>query len=488
MSVPSSAASSHAASDSARLRARLLYASGVVNYALKDAAFGAFVLFYYKQVLGVSGTLTGLAIALSMLFDALSDPLVGIWSDRVRTRWGRRHPFMLAAVIPLALSFLALFSPPEAITADRTNTFLWLLVTVIAMRTALTVFMVPYLALGAEITQDYHERTRLASARTNLGWFIGVLVPASTLFIIFTDEGGLDGRLVASHYQLYGWLNAVGVVLFSAICLRGTWRYIPHLPVRSEQSSSGMLRELGSVFSNKNFRHLVVLDIAFGGVSGVLGALLMVTFTYFWVLSTTETSILFAGAPITAVLVVVTLSPWLNRILEKQQQLRWACIVGTLNVLWLVPLKLAGLLPDTGLVVFSLVFLNYSIHVGSTILRTVSSHALLADIADEHELATGRRQEGSMFAAAFFAAKFITGFGYLVAGPYLDFIGLEAGAVPGETPASVDWGLGLIMGPGMALMMLVPVWMAFALRLSMAGQREVQQELAAARQARGEAT
>ena len=91
------------------LRRRLLYSSGVVNYALKDAAFGVFVLFYYKQVLGLSGTLTGAAIALSVVWDAISDPLVGAWSDKLRSRWGRRHPFMFASVIPLALSFVAIF-------------------------------------------------------------------------------------------------------------------------------------------------------------------------------------------------------------------------------------------------------------------------------------------------------------------------------------------------------------------------------------------
>ncbi len=82
-----------------------------------------------------------------------------------------------------------------------------------------------------------------------------------------------------------------------------------------------------------------------------------------------------------------------------------------------------------------------------------------------------------MFAAAFFAAKFVTGFGYLVAGPYLDLIGLESSAVPGETPASVAWGLGLMMGPGLALMMLVPVWMAFKLRLSRASHLAVREAL-----------
>ncbi len=113
-----------------------------------------------------------------------------------------------------------------------------------------------------------------------------------------------------------------------------------------------------------------------------------------------------------------------------------------------------------------------------SILRTVSDHALLADIADEHELSSGRRQEGVMFAAAFFAAKFVTGFGYLVAGPFLDWIGLEAGAVPGETPATVSWGLGLMMGPGLSLVLLIPIWMAFRLRLSAAGHQTVREQLA----------
>ena len=79
-----------------------------------------------------------------------------------------------------------------------------------------------YLALGAEISTDYHERTLLASARTNLGWFVGVVVAASALALIFTPEGGLDGRFVISHYQSYGILSAVGVIIASCICIGGT--------------------------------------------------------------------------------------------------------------------------------------------------------------------------------------------------------------------------------------------------------------------------
>ena len=76
---------------------RLLYSSGIVSHALKEAAMGVFILFYYKQVLGLSGTLTGLAIAISIIWDGISDPMIGAWSDRLRSRIGRRHPLMIAA-------------------------------------------------------------------------------------------------------------------------------------------------------------------------------------------------------------------------------------------------------------------------------------------------------------------------------------------------------------------------------------------------------
>ena len=456
---------------------RLLYSSGAITYALKDAAFAAFVLFYYKQVLGLSGTLTGLAIALSVVWDAISDPMVGAWSDNLRTRWGRRHPLMVASVLPIALGFIALFEPPEAVLSSQRSLFLWLLGSVIVLRTALTFFMIPYLALGAEMTTDYHERTRIASARTNLGWFMGVVAAAAAMFFIFNDSGGLDGRFIEDNYHLYGWLSGLGAIIFSTICIQSTWHYIPALIERTSAKNDNLLRNIFATFNNKNFRYLVFLETAVGGLGGVLSALLMVSFTYFWELNTLQISILFAGPPILAVIIVTGSSHFVNKRLEKQQLLQFSCIVGALNLAWLTPLKLLGWLPQEAGIVFGLVFVNYAIFVTMSIMRTVANQALLADIADEHELATGQRQEGVMFAAAFFAAKFCAGFGYLVAGPFLDMIGLAAGAVPGETPESVALGLGIVMGPGLALMMIVPIWMSLKLDASLAGQLAVQKAL-----------
>lgn len=459
------------------LKRRMLYGSGVVNYALKDAAFGVFILFYYKQVLGLSGTLTGVAIALSVLWDAISDPLVGAWSDKLRSRWGRRHPFMLASVLPLAISFVAIFSPPEMVLGSQGPLFYWLLGSVLLLRTALTFFMVPFLALGAEISTDYHERTHLASVRTNLGWFIGVLVPASSLALIFNPAGDMDGRFVISHYQHYGLLCAVGVIIASLVCIRGTAPYIPTLPQSTTIPGASMWRDIANTFRNRNFRYMVILETALGGMGGIISTLLMVTYTYFWELDTATISMMIAGPPLLAVVLVTSSSRWLNTRLEKHQMLRLSCLLGALNLLWLTPLKLLDWLPESSAWVLALIFLNYTLNMVFTIVRTISNHAMLADIADEQDLATGQRQEGVMFAAAFFAAKFISGFGYLVAGPFLDLIGLESGMLPGEAPGSVILGLGLIMGPGLALIMLIPTWMSYKIKLSLAEQLRIQQAL-----------
>jgi len=436
----------------------------------------AFILFYYKQVLGLSGTLTGLAIAISIIWDGISDPLVGAWSDKLRSRFGRRHPLMLAAVIPLAIAFIMLFGPPDAILSSQGRLFAWLLLSIILLRTALTVFMVPFLALGAEMSSDYHERTRLAGVRTNLGYFIGVVASAAALLLLFNDTNGVDGRFVIDNYHHYGWINAALVLAFSAVCIAGTWRYIPHL-VQTPAREGNLLRDLADAFRNRNFLLLVLFDTAVGGMGGITATLLMVTYTYFWELDATQISILFAGPVVMAVILISLGSEWLNRVFEKQQLLRFSCALAIINLLWLTPMKLMGWLPEDSNWVFALIFVNWAIHMGMMILRTISVQTVLADIVDEHELATGKRQEGVMFAAAFFSAKFISGFGYLVAGPFLDLIGLEAGAQPGEVSNQVIWGLGLIMGPGLALILLAPLWLSLRLQVSHANHVAVRQAL-----------
>ena len=290
------------------LNNRLLYSSGIVCHALKEATIGVFILFYYKQVLGLSGTLTGLALGISIIWDAISDPLIGSWSDSLRSRIGRRHPLMIAAVIPLAAGFVMLYGPPDNMLSDQGQLFTWLLISLLLVRTALTFFMVPYLALGAEIAAGYHERTQLAGMRTNMAWIIGTLASATALIFLFNEENGLDGRFVIDNYHFFGWVNGLLVIIFSIICIVSTWHYIPKLVSSTAHARSNMLRDIFITFHNKNFLYVVILDMALGSISSITATLLLLTYTYFWQLDAIQTSILFAGPIILAVLLSTVFS------------------------------------------------------------------------------------------------------------------------------------------------------------------------------------
>ena len=214
---------------------------------------GVFVLLYYKQVLGLSGTLTGLAIGISIIWDGISDPLVGAWSDRLRSRIGRRHPLMIAAVIPMAAGFVMLYGPPGSVLSDQGQLFTWLLISILLVRTALTFFMVPYLALGAEITEDYHERTQLAAVRTNMAWIIGTLVSATALIFLFKEENGLDGRFLIDNYHFFAGSTACSSYCLASSALPALGNTFPNSPAAKDMPTAICCAIYSSHFATRTF-------------------------------------------------------------------------------------------------------------------------------------------------------------------------------------------------------------------------------------------
>ena len=118
-----------------------------------------YLLKFTTDVLQIAPALFGLIFAAARVWDAASDPLVGYWSDRTRSRLGRRRPWLLASCVPLAIAFAAVWSPPSL---PGHTIELWIGLAIFLYYTAYTAAAVPHLALGAELTLDYHERSRLA--------------------------------------------------------------------------------------------------------------------------------------------------------------------------------------------------------------------------------------------------------------------------------------------------------------------------------------
>ena len=205
---------------------KLSYGVGQIAEGLKNTAIATFVLFYYNQVLGLSGTLAGVALGIALIFDAVTDPLAGSLSDNLTSRHGRRHPFMYASALPLGLAFYLLFSPPAGM--GQVALFDWLLVMILLTRASMTLYHVPHIALGAELSTDYEERTRVVAYRTFFGTFGGLLAYLVGFTLFFTDARG--GQLNAANYMPYALVVSVlmaGTIFWSAW---GTRRHVPFLP------------------------------------------------------------------------------------------------------------------------------------------------------------------------------------------------------------------------------------------------------------------
>ena len=444
------------------------YALGNIPYAVKDTAFGTFVVFYYTQVLGLSGTLAGLAMLLAMTWDAVSDPMVGSWSDRVHSRWGRRHLLMAVGAVPTAILFLFLFNPPPDLS--EWQVFVWLLAVSILLRTFLTLYFIPYQAMGAEMSADYDERTSLATARVSVAWLGGLSLPAIAYSLIFVADGGTDGRLVADNYWHYGILSTVLALVTGLLCVWGTRTTIPLLPKAPVQTQPFKwiqpLLDLRGAVNNLNFRRTIGTKLAFGICAGLYVAMSLYIGTYFWEFTTDQ----LAGLALPTFLATITALLILRRLgrsWDKPRLISAICLAFSVNSIWFVGARLVGIAPENGtLALYLLQCINLYVAVLLVIGLQVLGASLLADILDEQELDTGLRQEGVFFAASAFVLKATTGVGTFLAGIIIDISGLASGAAPGSVAEPVLISMGLTSAGGTALMGLVAWRYALKVRLS----------------------
>ncbi len=438
---------------SLRPATRLFFGLGQVAEGLKSFSFSLFVLFYYNSVLGLSGSLCGLAIGLALIADAVSDPLMGSISDNFESRWGRRHPFLFAAALPLSVTFFALFSPPDGLT--DTGLFLWLTTFSVATRLMMTVYHVPHIALGAELSSNFSERTRLVATRQIFG-YAGAFVMAGVGFgYFFADARG--GRMNPDAYAPFAFvmsLTMVVTILASAWWTRDQIPFLPqHRAARSEESVlRRLVSESRSAFANRSFRRLFAGVLLIYILAGTEGALALYMYEFFWALDSRE---------ILAISLVYPIGLVGGALFTARLHDRWdkapTLIFGTIgwSVCQLLPviLRLFDAFPANGTTALIALLVAFRLLQGALVQQGFASFSsMMGDIADEHELETGRRQEGIFFGVVSFSGKAASGAGSFVAGVALDVIHWPAGLGEGATVASETIrDLGIVYGPLVAV-------------------------------------
>lgn len=414
------------------------YATGAVAYGIKDSGFGTFLLLFYNQVVGVAPGTVGLIIMAALVLDAFIDPAVGALSDRTRGRWGRRHPWMYASALPIAIGWLLLWHPPHLSPA---LTGLWLFVTAVIVRSAVSCYEVPSQALTPELTADYDERTRITAWRYLLGWGGGLLMLLLAYRVFLSPRPGYpNGLLRGAGYGEMAIAAAalmVAVILVSAL---GTHREIGRLPrpVLGRQTVRGHFRELAQTMKNRAFVVLMLAGLFAYTNQGIGYAMANYMYSYVWQLGPALTLmpfVLMAG-----VLIAFAAAPIIGRYTSKPTAAFTVTAIG--GVLQMAPyvLRLLGLFPVPGTNAFLPVYFAFNIVANAlSVSGFIIGASMMADVVEESEAHTGRRSEGVFFAGSFFIQKCTSGVGIFLAGAILSLAHFPARATPGAIPeATLD--------------------------------------------------
>lgn len=457
-------------------RIRFSYSVGRTAEGIKSRAFEFFLFFYYVQVLGLSGSLAGLAVGLALIFDSFIDPMIGSYSDNLQSKYGRRHPLMLASVLPLGLSFYFLFSPPDDM--GPVGLFFWLLVLSVLARASIALFQVPHLALGAELTDHYTERSAIVVQRTIFAAFGSVFAMLAGLnFFMAPTEQFPTGQLNPDAYSPFALAMSLSMAFVILFCCHGTRGIIPSLKQTRKSEFPGSLalrsyQEFLDALRNKSFRALFTGILLVAVVGGVHSTLALHMATYYWELSQEETSgfLIAAGMGFLAGLII------LRRAHERfDKKHTFATGMALLALLTAIGpgLREIGLFPGNDHpALFPLLLVLVAIATFFGALAGVSGGSMMADIADEHELTHGRRQEGIFFSAASFAGKAAGGAGHIIAGVVIDIIGFPSNAAVGTISPENLTQLGLMNGPLMAVIMAFGV--VYFMRYELSHERHAQ--------------
>ncbi len=445
----------------------------------KNVAFNTYLLFYYSQLLGLSASMASLALALALIVDAVTDPLVGSLSDNLTTRLGRRHPLMYLSIAPLGISLWLVFSPPAGLEGNAL--FAWLLMTVIAARVSLTFFVVPWNALFYEFTDDYEERTQILTWRYAIGWIGGLTFVLAGWTFVFPSTAEFEfGQFNVDAYKIYGPVLGIVVALAAFITTHKTRKQLPFLYFNQAPESFGLTKAAKDVWRalrNRNFMRLFVGILLGAVVTGTTEALNLYMNTYFWGLKPED--LRWFGLAIGGAVLAFIFVPILQHRFDKKQILFVTILFLWINGMAFVGLRLLDVLPANGSdFLLWLLVANVTIRAGVATAMGIIFGSMVADILDEQQLATGQRQEGVFSAALAFSGKLTSAVGVMVGGLILDYlVSIPTGTAPGEADHEAVITLGIMDALIVPLLLIPVLWLIGGYTLTRARHAQIRAAL-----------
>ncbi len=434
---------------------RLAYGTGQAAEGIKVAALGGLLFFYYNQVLGLPPAATALALFGGILGDTVGGILAGSVSDRLKHRRGRRHPLMLAALLPSCLALIALFWPPASLRGIAL--FGWLLGWLLICRVAMAFFTVPYFALGADMAESSWAKTANVAFRQFFHVVGGIFVYWSARELMVPTLDFPVGQANPEHYPTLAIHCATSALVAMLIAILGTW----HLAVPAAAGDTRREPRIGRparvaddfrrTLRTRPFRRLLLCIGAFAIAAGTHRTTEVYVATYFWELPTAR-ALLLPAAGLVGSLAGVLFWTLLSRSVDKRSCYIGGTLAYALLAITLPCLHALGLLPPQRSAEFAAIVLGGAIVSGLlSAAPPVFIGAMIADVIDVDESATGRRRAASFFGTAAIVAKPAVAVSAVLSGALLTVVGLEDG-LHGAAQSSLL--LGLLSGAVVALFAL----------------------------------
>lgn len=462
-------------------RAHLAYGAGGVANGVYLNGISFFLLIYYNQVIGLSPELTGLALAVALLADALSDPLTGFLSDNTRSRLGRRHPYLYLSILPAAVLFWLIWSPPDTFETD--NQLFWFLVAVtVGLRLSMSLYDVPHNAMVPELTGDYHERTRLAGIKVSTTWVAGqVMVIAMYLVWLVPTDSVPYGILNQEGYRQAGLFSAAIIALAILASAVGLHRYIPRLSRSAHVCTyrpGAFFRQLVAALRVPSLRAILFSAAAYAIAFGISAALWTYLMSYYWELSSDQIALILFSNLVGAGIAAVTFRLRVTRQEKKRVALELMAL-STLIAALPYLLRHFDLLPANGSdLLIALLFGHGVIQVGLVVWLSAVTTSMTADVVEAGQLDSGYQSEGIVTSVSTFVAKAGTAGGLALSGLLLAAIDFPEQAGTAALDAALIADLGLTyMGVSTLLYLLSFVFLLFY-RIDRAEQQRLRDALA----------
>ena len=426
---------------------KINYGIGNLSVGIAMQVVGTYLVFFSTVILGIPGYLVGLAVGISVFWDAITDPLMGYASDITQLkRFGRRHLYLLIGSFGIAMTILVMWIIPTYLSTNMK--FILLFIDIILFKSFITVYVTPYTALGAELSSDYHERTTIQSIKT-IFFLLGLaFVSVAGLYLFFQPTIDYPhGQLNPDSYRNIGIISAILVVLSAQICYRSTKKYIAVLNRKQiDTKQAGNLKRfmdsLKSTIQNRAFRAVALCYMFTNLASAFLSNMGLHVFTYTFVLTSQQIAIILA---VQFSVSILSQPVWMfiTRRTDKKPAMYIGLLVSVLAGFIFVLLVLLKAQVSSQI----LYFMPYAIFAGfgTGALFTIPL-SMVADTIDLDELERGQRFEGFYFGSLTLYFKLSQAIAIFMIGVLLDLIRFDSALAQQSEFTLTSLGLILALG------------------------------------------